>query len=103
MTVKQMYERFKLCPELKPREVCLVVEQYSEGEFTRQFHEHVPQHRLSADSLRNVLFALVVKFADLGPQTILRCHLNKRGKNPQASSELKIVTSYPEPGALRIY
>src|SRR5437016_2464203 len=28
-----MYENFKLCPDLRVSDVCLVVEQYSEGDF----------------------------------------------------------------------
>jgi hypothetical protein len=95
-----MYDNFKLCPELKPREVCFVVEQYREGLFERKFHMHVPKHRLSIDALGNVLRALVFKFEELRPQTVVRAYLNERGKDPSAY-KLMWQTSFPEPGALR--
>ena len=54
-----MYENHKLCPELKPKEICLVVEQYHEGVIDRKYHLHVPQHRLSEDALGYLLKELV--------------------------------------------
>jgi hypothetical protein len=41
------YEKYKLCPTLKPRDVCIVLEQYEEGFFIRRFHKHVPASRIS--------------------------------------------------------
>jgi hypothetical protein len=32
-----MYENHKLCENLKPKEICIVVEQYKEGNFEQQF------------------------------------------------------------------
>ncbi len=98
-----MYEHHKLCDRLKPSEICVVVEQYTEGIFIRKFHEHVPKSRLSIDARINLLRALVIHFSGLGAETIVRCFLNKRGKTPAANDSLRIETSYPEPGVLRDY
>jgi hypothetical protein len=90
-----MYENHKLCEKLKPKEICLVVEQYKEGIFEPQFHKHVPQHRLSESALQNLLRALVLKFENNEPWTIVRSHLNERGKEPPAYKMMWHVT-YPE-------
>jgi len=97
-----MYENYKLCEKLKPKEICLIVEQYKEGDFERQFHEHVPVHRLSESGLQNLLQALVLKFENSEPWTIVRSHLNERGKEPPAHKLMWHVT-YPESGVLRKY
>jgi hypothetical protein len=98
------YENYKLCDELKPREICLVVERYDQGKFTRKFHEHVPRFRLSSDARANLLRALVIRVSSLGAETIVRCHLNARGKTPPADEgNLRFVVTYPERGVLRTY
>jgi hypothetical protein len=58
-----MYENYKLCDELKPREICLVVEQYREGQIGRKYHQHVAKHRLSETSLWYLLQAQVARFS----------------------------------------
>lgn len=97
-----MYESYKICEKLRPKEICIVVEQYKEGLFERQYHQHVPKHRLSESALRNLLQALVLKFENNEPSTIVRSHLNERGKEPTAYKLMWHVT-YPEPGVLRKY
>jgi hypothetical protein len=57
-----MYENHKLCDELKPKEICIVVEQYKEGTIERKYHLHIPKHRLSETSLQYLLQCLVMKF-----------------------------------------
>ena len=94
-----MYENYKLCPDLRPPDVCLVVEQYKEGRFETCFHTHVPKSRLSKDAMMELLRALVARFyggTGMGFDSIVSCHLNTRGKNPLADNRLRIVTSYPE-------
>lgn len=98
-----MYENFKLCEELKPRETCIVVERYAVGELRREFHEHIPSARLSSDSRSDLLRALVIRFSEFDAKTIVRCHLNARGRAPLANSDLRIVRSDPEPGVIRFY
>jgi len=99
-----MYENFRLCEGLKSSEICLVVEQYDKGLFTRRFHEHVPKSRLSNDARVHLLRALVIHFSRMGPRNIVACHLNKKGPTPSADSgTLHMFTSYPEPGVLRFY
>jgi hypothetical protein len=101
-----MYENHKLCSELRANELCIVLEQYHEGKFKRQFHEHVPRSRLSAESKINLLRALVVRFygfSGMGAEQIVRAYLNTKGKTPSKNIELQIHTSYPEPGVLRHY
>jgi hypothetical protein len=96
------YEQYKLCDDLKPKEYCVVVERYKRGSFERKFHEHVPKHRLSEEALSYLLPALVMKFEEMMPMTILRGYLNDRGKNPPRES-FRWHVSYPEPGVLRKY
>jgi hypothetical protein len=101
-----MYENFKLCHDLQPTDLCLVVEQYKGGVFERRFHKHVPNSRLSNDARIHLLKALVVRFygeSGMGAEHIVNCYLNPRGKSPPAAADLRIKTSYPEPGVLRCY
>ncbi len=97
-----IYENYKLCADLTPSEICLVVQQYKEGEIIRKFHKHVPKSRLNQDEQTNLLRALVIHFSGVGPETLSQHFLNKRGKTPSAI-QLQYVISYPEPGVLRTY
>jgi hypothetical protein len=101
-----MHGDFKLCPDLQPADVCLVVEQYREGAFERRFHKHVPRDRLTDDDRIELLRALVARFvARTGPGTdqIVGSYLNANGQRPPPANNLKIVTSHPEPGVIRCY
>jgi hypothetical protein len=102
--MQNLYDHYKLCPDLKPKQICLVLEQCMQGKFIRLYHEHVPAHRLSNDSLSNLLQAMVIRFSGLGAETIARCYLNKRGEKPRADEgHLRCTVSRPEPGVLRCY
>ena len=101
-----MYEGYKLCPDLRASDVCVVVEQYREGLFERQFHQHFPKFRMSQERRLELLRALVARYyggTGMGFDLIVNCHLNTRGRNPPAGAALRIVTSYPEAGVLRQY
>jgi hypothetical protein len=87
---------------LKPKQYCIMVEQYKDGFFERKFHEHVAARRLSEESLQQLLPALVMKFEEMLPMTIFRSHLNGRGKNPPHQTFMWHV-NYPEPDVLRKY
>ena len=108
-SMEKLYENYKLCPDLLPSDVCLVVEQYifrgpAAGEFERRHHRHVPKIRLSQERRAELLRALVARFdgeSGMGFDTIVDCHLNTRGKNPRGG--LQITISHPEPGVLRAY
>jgi hypothetical protein len=95
-----MYDGYKLCPDLKAKEICIVVEEYHEGNFYPRFHEHIPKHRISDENLRAMLQALVLKFQNNEPLTIVRSFLNKRGKDPSCFAPMWNVTR-PERGVLR--
>jgi hypothetical protein len=99
-----MYNNFKLCDKLKARQICIVVERYGDGQYTREFHEHVPSVRLSNDSRVHLLRALVIRFSPFSAETVVRCHLNGRGRIPPADhGNLRFHITYPEPGVLRSY
>jgi hypothetical protein len=101
-----MQGQFKLCPDLRPADVCLVVEQYREGGFERRFHKHVPRERLSDDARLDLLRALVARFlARTGPnaEQIIGSYLNTNIERPVAPNGLTVVTSHPEPGVVRCY
>jgi hypothetical protein len=101
---QNLYDNYKLCPDLKPKQICLLLEQYTQGKSIRQYHEHVPAHHLSKDSLSNLLQAMVIRSSGLDAETIVRCYLNKRGKKPRADEgHLRCTVSRPEPGVLRCY
>jgi hypothetical protein len=102
--MQSLHDNYKLCAELRPKEICLVLEQFRKDKFIRQYHKHVPAHRLSNDSLSNLLFAMVIRFSDLDAETIVRCYLNARGKKPSADKgHLRCAVSRPEPGVSRWY
>lgn len=101
-----MYDNYKLCPDLRPAEICIVVEQYHDGKFERRFHRHVRKSRLPELSRGELLRALVARFhggAGMGFDLIVSCYLNTRAKEPPHANDLEIVSAYPEPGVLRHY
>jgi hypothetical protein len=101
-----MHGNFKLCPELEPADVCLVVEQYREGAFERRFHKHVPRERLPDEDRVELLRALVARFVartGAGAEQIVTSYLNANGQRPAPANNLTIVTSHPEPGVIRCY
>jgi hypothetical protein len=102
-TVNSRYENYRLCNELKSSEICLVVQQYKEGNFIREFHKHIPRSQLSNDERINLLRSLVISFSAMSAETIVTCYLNRRGRKPDGLGPLPFFTSYPEPGVLRTY
>jgi hypothetical protein len=100
----EMYENHKLCDHLKPSEICFVVEQYTKGMFTQEFHEHVPRSRMSKEARINLLRALVIYFSPIGAEQIVHCYMNERSGKPARDTSLEIrATTHPEPGVLRHY
>ena len=98
-----MYENFKLCPILGFKEMCLCVQQYSDGMITELFHQHVPSHRLSQAAEFEVLRCLVGKFASWNGQYILHSRLNRRTGGPSQHPRFCSKVEYPEPGVIRHY
>ena len=98
------YEKYKLCPTLKPRDVCIVLEQYEDGFFIRRFHEHVPASRISTAKRLGMHRELVIAGSGMGFESIVHTNLNGRGSSPPAEQgTLRVHISYPEPGVLRTY
>jgi hypothetical protein len=98
--------QFKLCSDLQPSDVCLVVEQYRDGGYERRFHKHVPRERLADAARLDLLRALVARFSartGSSAEQIVGSYLNGNGESIQASNHLTIVTSHPEPGVVRCY
>lgn len=98
-----MYERHKICLDLRPKEKCFRVQQYREGEITELFHEHVPRHRISLDSEIDALRALISHFAEWSGLLILHSRLNSRGGGPEPYPGFMSHVTYPEEGVLRGY
>jgi hypothetical protein len=98
--------QFKLCPDLQPSDVCLVVEQSRDGGYERRFHKHVPRDRLADPARLDLLRALVARFAArAGPNAvqIVSSYLNANGEMISPPNDLTIITSHPEPGVVRCY
>jgi hypothetical protein len=88
--------QFKLCSDLQPSDVCLVVEQYRDGGYERRFHKHVPRERLTDAARLDLLRALVARFSartGSSAEQIVGSYLNGNGESIQASNHLTIVTS----------
>jgi hypothetical protein len=47
--------------------------------------------------------ALVLRYQGVEASYILRCYLNKRGREPEAYDPFQIRIEYPEPGVIRRY
>ncbi len=101
--IQMQYENFKLCPDLKIKELCVVLEKYHDGSFERQFHRHIPSYRLSQSRKMEMLKALVVRYAMFNADTIVSAYVNNRGQNPSHSDKFQIHCSYPESGVQRVY
>ena len=85
---------FKLCPDLLGTDVCLVVEQYREGDFERRFHKHVPRALLSDGARAELLRALVARFSErAGPsaEQIVSVYLNASGDNPPPTNTFTVA------------
>lgn len=98
-----MYERFKLCSDLEAREKCFRVLEYSCGEISEVFHEHIPTHRISQDSAMEALRALVSQFEGWGGRFNLHSRLNNRPGGPDQYPGFLCHVTYPEPGVIRRY
>ena len=101
-----MYDNYKLCPDLRPADICIVVEQYADGKFERCFHLHVRKSRLPQRARAELLHTLVARFygfTGMGFDLIVSCYLNTRAKEPPHEKHLELSKSYPEPGVLRHY
>ena len=101
----ETWMQFKLCPDLQPSDICLVVEQYRDGGFERRFHRHVPRERLADTARLDLLRALVARFSvRTGPsaEQIVGLYLNMNERVPPPN-DLTIVTSHSEPGVVRCY
>lgn len=100
------YENFKLCSELSPSDVCIVVERHGDGLCERLHHQHVPRRRIAKSSLKELLRALVCRFdgtSGLGFETIVAAHLNNRKGGLPQQDPFQMKLSYPEAGVLRTY
>jgi hypothetical protein len=104
MAKRAISESHRLCSELRPSELCIVVEQCRDGLIERPFHQHIPETRLSTEAKIDLLRSLVALWSGwsgLSTEQIMRTYLNTRSKQPAASGAPRIMTSYPEPGAMR--
>jgi len=101
MAKRVTYDGYKLCPELRQSELCIVVEQCRDGRFEQRFHQHVPAAKLSTEDKIDMLRALLALWSGLSAEQIVRAYLNARSRHPAESGALRIMTSYPEPGAMR--
>ena len=100
------YENYRLCSDLRSDEVCIVVQQYRDGEFLRLHHEHVRHSQLSEETCGTLLKALVIKFSDMPAEGLVKCYLNSRGKDSLRDwyqAQIRGHVTHPEPGVLRVY
>lgn len=105
MPANVIYENYQLCEEMRPADICFVVQRYWEGTFERLFHHHVSFSRINQDQYANILRSLVLKFSEAGPEQIIESFYNGRGKKPDILNGLRIVVppKAPEPGVMRKY
>lgn len=103
LTQKQIFSGVQICKELKAKERCFRLQQYTEGKFRELFHEHVPKHRISQGQAIEVMKALIVHYSKLSSPQILRSYLNDRSKVPVANKLFRVEIDYPESGVTRKY
>jgi hypothetical protein len=86
---------------------CIRLRKYNHGQgdpYSELFHEHFPGHRISEDASIEMMKALVLRYEEVEASYILRCHLNKRGHEPESCADsLRITVEYPERGVIRKY
>jgi hypothetical protein len=99
----RVYSRHHLCPYLRTRERCFVVQCYNQGNFDQVFHEHVPLHRISQESTVEVLCSLVGHYDGWSGLFILNSRLNNRRGGPSRYPSYVHHISYPEEGVIRHY
>jgi hypothetical protein len=98
-----MYERFKLCERLTAKEICFVVERYQQAKFVPEHNEHILRGKVAEEAKFGVLRCFVSHFGDLRPDTIVRCHLTRRGKEKTGFHAFSIRSAYSELGVQRFY
>jgi hypothetical protein len=99
----QMYSGFKICSDLEPKQKCFSLRRYNKGVYDDVFHEHVPRHRITQDNSIEMMKALVLRHEEFVAPFILRCYLNNRGREPEATNLPRFFVEYPEPGVIRKY
>lgn len=98
-----IYTRYRLCPDLSPKQKCIRVQRYKEGRSEEVFHEHIPSHRLSQASEVEALRALASHYAAWPAIFILHSYLNGRKAGPQRYPGFTNHVEYPEEGVIRRY
>jgi len=98
-----MYSGFELCEKLGSKENCFRLRRYKEGIYVDIFHEHIPRHRISADSAHDFMKTLLACHLRLDDTSLLHAFLNNRGNKPRSFELCQIVVEYPEPGVIRKY
>jgi hypothetical protein len=91
-----MYENHKLCSELRPNELCIVLEQYHEGNSLNVSFTNMSRAHGCLPKAKSICCARWWSGS-------VRAFLNTNGKVPSKNVTLQIHTSYPEPGVLRHY
>ncbi|MBZ5590657.1 MAG: hypothetical protein LAP39_00360 [Acidobacteriia bacterium] len=79
---------------------------YNHGQgdpYSELFHEHFPGHRISEEASIEMMKALVLRYEEVEASYILRCYLNKRGREPESYDPFRITVEYPEAGVIRKY
>jgi hypothetical protein len=97
-----MYSGFKVCEALDKSHRCFYVRRYWEGDFEEICHEHIPRSRMSADSAKAALQALVVKHSSWSDEHTLHSYMNKRAKHPPGNNNLNLRVEYPAEGVVRV-
>lgn len=89
-----------ICQSLLVKQRCIRLRRYHDGAFSELYHEHIPKHRLSDDSLGWMMLALVRRFEEASAEVIVRSCLNSR-KGAPYTQRIVFVVEYPEPGVIR--
>lgn len=79
-----MYSYFQLCQRLTPKEKCIRLREYREGQFQELFHEHIPAYQLAQASTAELLRVLVLRYEEAAFPRIVQSYLTRRGRHAKA-------------------
>ncbi len=101
--MNETHSHFQICPSLTPKEKCVRIRKYKEGQFQEIFHEHVPARRLAQAATSELLWTLVLRYEEAAARQIVQSYLSRRGYQAKADHPLQVRVEYPEPGVMRSY
>ena len=92
-----------VCKTLDPKDACVGVREYRQGQFIERFHQHVPGHRVSVQDAWALLRALVLRYEGASAGQIVEAFAIRRGRAAKQPHPYHIWVEHSPPGCWTSY